>query len=34
MVDRPYWFSFLAIFSGVRTIQEYGLIPKLGVTVA
>ena len=34
MANRPYWFSFLAIFSGARTQQECGLFPKLGVTVA
>jgi hypothetical protein len=28
VVNRPYWFSFLAIFSGVRTRQEYDQFPK------
>ena len=34
MVNSPYWFSFLAIFSGVRTRQDYGGFPKeQGLTV-
>jgi hypothetical protein len=41
MVNRPYWFSFIALISGVRTRHElnvehaeYDHFPNLGGTVA